>query len=348
MKKSYNGSLSVWNIEEKDFPRNGKLVNKIKFLLNYGILAPSGHNSQPWKFIVEGRELIIVPDFERRRRTVDPEDRELFISLGCAVKNIEVAAKYFGMIFEKKYEINEALGRARIIFKFKEGVVSSTCKNEFEAILERRTYRGDFKLKKIEKKDVDKLLRISTKKQLIELWPINNRIIKSKLAELVYRSNKIWYRSKKLVEELEAWLADDAYGLQGGIPTGMLNMYKVAVNLKILFTDDSKSDDQKAVVEMQKMLKAPLALVILSKTDSIENWIESGEMYEELALKAKTMDLDVGFFNATIELKKQRDKLAKIIETMKKPQLLIRVGRAKQIVEHTTRRGVGEVIISNH
>ena len=93
-------SLAVWNIKPERFPKKGTWKNKLKFLVRYGILAPSGHNSQPWKFMIRENKLTILPDFERKRRAIDPEDRELFISLGAAAKNIEVAADYFGLIYE--------------------------------------------------------------------------------------------------------------------------------------------------------------------------------------------------------------------------------------------------------
>ena len=45
-------SLAVWNIKPERFPKKGTWKNKLKFLVRYGILAPSGHNSQPWKFMI--------------------------------------------------------------------------------------------------------------------------------------------------------------------------------------------------------------------------------------------------------------------------------------------------------
>jgi len=99
-----SASLAVWNVNENDFPKNGEMDKKLKFLIRYAILAPSGHNSQPWRFLINNSSIEIWPEYERRRSAVDPDDRELYISLGCATKNLEVAANYFGMMFEKKYQ----------------------------------------------------------------------------------------------------------------------------------------------------------------------------------------------------------------------------------------------------
>jgi nitroreductase len=41
-----------WKVTEGDFPRSGDVEEKLRFLLNYAVLAPSVHNTQPWLFRV--------------------------------------------------------------------------------------------------------------------------------------------------------------------------------------------------------------------------------------------------------------------------------------------------------
>lgn len=65
-------------------------------LVHYAIMAPSGHNTQPWKFRIQENTISIFPDFSRRLPVVDPLDRELYISLGCALENLIVAAGHEG------------------------------------------------------------------------------------------------------------------------------------------------------------------------------------------------------------------------------------------------------------
>jgi hypothetical protein len=49
--------LDVWNLKEEDYPVDGKPEERLKFLLRYAILAPSGPNSQPWKLRLEGETI---------------------------------------------------------------------------------------------------------------------------------------------------------------------------------------------------------------------------------------------------------------------------------------------------
>jgi nitroreductase len=73
-------------------------MNKnIEQLIHYATLAPSGHNTQPWTFSVENNVIRIFPDFGRRLPVVDPDDHALYISLGCALENLIIAAKCNGL-----------------------------------------------------------------------------------------------------------------------------------------------------------------------------------------------------------------------------------------------------------
>ena len=66
-------------------------------ILWYASLAPSGHNSQPWFVKVAGKgEWIIGGDPRRRLPAVDPDNRELLLSIGAFAENLSVAASAAG------------------------------------------------------------------------------------------------------------------------------------------------------------------------------------------------------------------------------------------------------------
>jgi hypothetical protein len=61
--------------------------------VRYATLAPSGHNTQPWRFSVNEYSIRIFPDFTRSLAVVDLDNRELYIRLCCALENLVIAAK---------------------------------------------------------------------------------------------------------------------------------------------------------------------------------------------------------------------------------------------------------------
>ena len=117
-------------------------IELAKLLISFAILAPSGHNSQPWQFQVSDNEIIITPDYSKRLDVVDGNDRELFISLGCAVENLMTAARHYG--YDSNYDFNGG----KIVVTFSK---QDVCNDDplFDAIKMRHTHRGNFTGEKI-------------------------------------------------------------------------------------------------------------------------------------------------------------------------------------------------------
>ena len=65
-------------------------------LIRYATLAPSGHNAQPWKFAAKETRSELSRIMPGVCPVVDPQDRELWISLGCALENLIIAADAAG------------------------------------------------------------------------------------------------------------------------------------------------------------------------------------------------------------------------------------------------------------
>jgi hypothetical protein len=90
-------------IEESDYPSDGSLAERMQFMLHYAILAPSVLNTQPWRFAIHGDRIDVHADLERWLKVADPEQRDLHISLGCAIENLLLAAEHFGFRHEVRY-----------------------------------------------------------------------------------------------------------------------------------------------------------------------------------------------------------------------------------------------------
>jgi hypothetical protein len=72
--------------------------------VRYATLAANSHNTQPWRFTIEQRRIVIAPDFSRRCPVVDPDDHHLYVSLGCAAENLVHAAAAIGLKASPAFE----------------------------------------------------------------------------------------------------------------------------------------------------------------------------------------------------------------------------------------------------
>ena len=52
------------------------------------ILAPSVHNTQPWRFVLDAGGLEIHADLTRQLRILDPTRRQMYVSIGCALLSL--------------------------------------------------------------------------------------------------------------------------------------------------------------------------------------------------------------------------------------------------------------------
>jgi len=81
--------------DEASYPATGPL-DQLRFLVGYAILAPSSHNTQPWRFVVAADRIELWFDPSRSLPAIDPEQRQLFMSCGAALMNLRLAIRRFG------------------------------------------------------------------------------------------------------------------------------------------------------------------------------------------------------------------------------------------------------------
>jgi len=66
-------------------------------VLRCAIRAPSPRNSQPWKVALRGSGRIVLSiDHSRAARALDPLGRQVFISCGAFIENLDISAREFG------------------------------------------------------------------------------------------------------------------------------------------------------------------------------------------------------------------------------------------------------------
>ena len=91
-------------------------------ILHNASLAPSGHNSQPWRVrICKHNEWVIEADPARRLPCVDPDNRELLLSLGAFLENLLITAATFGLHAEIDIMAKNCYDREIVRLVFQEG-----------------------------------------------------------------------------------------------------------------------------------------------------------------------------------------------------------------------------------
>jgi hypothetical protein len=323
-----------------------KQKNQIKKLLKYVILAPSGYNTQPWKFKLDDNSLEIIPDYTRTRISTDPEYREFFMSLGTAAFNLEVAAKHFGMAYQKSYRIDEKAEKYSIFFEFDGQKTNQSKSPLFAAIPTRHTNRFPYLDEKLSKTLVSEL-RSLPRPDSVEFNLITRPGDITSFSKLINNSFQLWSRQQSLVEELENWLRDDLEFSPDGLPTGVINLYKLAINFKYFLHPSDPQAKTLSLKSQNLAKKAPALAVISTKKDTVADWFQAGEFFELVALTLASHKIATDFFNYPLILKKTRQETATLINNSSiQPQLLFRLGKPTVAPPRTSRYPLSQLLTS--
>jgi hypothetical protein len=172
----------------------------LKAIVRHATLAANGHNTQPWRFRLLGSVIHILPDFRRRTPIVDPDDHHLYVSLGCAVENLALAAAASGRFGEPRFQPEDD---GAVIFDFAPGASapSPLC----DAIPKRQSTRAPYDGRAVAPSDLARL-EDAAKIAGVEMVLITDRGQIRQLRDLVIAGNSVQMADRRFVAELKQWV----------------------------------------------------------------------------------------------------------------------------------------------
>lgn len=345
--KEQHPTLDAWEVSESDFQKNRELDDQVYFLLKYAILAPSGHNTQPWLFKITKNHLIeLYADRSRALPVVDPDDRELTISCGAALYHLRLAANHFGIADDVELlpDKNNLDLLAKIALK-KDASVQKQAEHDtplFAAITKRRSNRLPFEGKKLPDELVA-TLRGNASAHNAWLDVIDDELKKNTMADLISQGDKIQLSDKRFRRELAAWVHPNRSKSRDGMPGyahGIPDLMSYVGPVLIRTFDLGKGQ---AAKDMQLATGSPILAVLGTDSDGPLSWIHTGQALARILLQARSVDVWASFMNQPIEVPELRQKLREALgRTTGFPQLLMRMGYGRD-VKATPRRDVSEV-----
>ena len=313
---------------------------KLRELVRYATLAANGHNTQPWKFSTEENAIDIYPDYSRRLAVVDPQDRELWISLGCALENLLVAARATGYAAEVIYPDTEDVIQVSLL--------ADTPQDDalFNAIPVRQTTRSEYNGQPVESGKLDQLLNLPQEPGIM-LHFVTSPDERETMLEYVNEGNRHQYADKAFLDELIAWLRfnrKEAFGSLDGLYTLSSGNPEIPRLIGQAFVAGT-NPQQQADIDARKLRSSPHALVITSAAEDKSSWVRTGQVYERLALTMTALGVQSAFLNQPIEvagLRAQFQSALGLGESL--PQLLVRFGYGDTLPK-SLRRPIENVLV---
>ena len=336
---------SPWTISETDYPRDADLTEQLRFCLNYAILAPSSHNTQPWRFVIGDGCVDVHADYSRSLEVIDPDRRTLMISCGAAVFFLQVALHRFGHRADIRWLPlgidNTLLARIRVEDKHQPNIGDTTL---IRAIPERRTNRQAFETKLPPSSLLD-TLEAAAEEYNSWLHIIIDDTRKQQVAELIAEADRQQLADKAFRQELADWMRTSSDEGRDGIPGysyGIPALLDFATPGLALAVRTFDMGDSVAADHQQLALGSPVLTVLGTMDDTPRAWLEAGMALAGVLLWATADGVSASYLNQPCEIAELRTQLATTLGRPGYPQLILRLGYGPA-VEPTPRRGVEEV-----
>ncbi len=330
----------------QSFRHSETVQDQLRLMLEHAVLAPSGHNTQPWLFRLGADHLDLIADRTRGLPVVDPFDRELTISCGAALDHLVTAGRHYGnkVTVEVSPDSNDAdlLARCRIV----DAVTPDADDHaRFESISHRRTTRTTFEPRKLPGDVSERCIKLA--EQLgVELTLITDSAKRSEIADLVAEGDRIQFADPRFRRELASWVHsrrgsghDGMSGTGFGMPDILSPVGALVIRTFDLGNGVAASDKAKIAEG------SPTLAIFSTPSDNLAHWLATGQALSNVLLTLTAAGATASFLNPPVELQELRPRLKELVQCKGTPQLLMRFGYGSPAAP-TVRREVDDVLIS--
>lgn len=322
------------------------LSKELLLILEYCAMAPNGHNTQPWCVRpLSENEFILLSDEERWLPMVDPDNRELMITLGAFWENVERAAQAMGWDVKSQIIAKSPEDCEIIHFKFSPGDKGSELDLD---LMERRAVNRH----PYDEQPIDPVI-ISE----LESNPLNNFIHREGekgewLAGSLVDANIKQAMDDDKQKELSTWLrfsrSEVKEKLDGlspemlALPTLIRLYWYTFYNPNSAF---SESFRKAGVNNVRKQVDHCTGFIVLSSKDnSIPQLLQTGRELENIALLCTDQDISLHPMSQALEERPWKNELKNKLGLIYQPQMVVRLGYSSRNQKTSMRRKVEDFI----
>lgn len=320
----------------------GQLSEQVRAMAEAARLAPSVHNTQPWRLRALADGLAVHEDVDRALPVLDPRGRLRTISCGAAVLNAVVALAAAGST--PRVEILPEGPDSTLLAVVRAGPAHPPSVDDLAdaaAVPRRRTHR---RVHSPEPVDSDVLgdLERSVAREGARLTVVD-RPTRRAVARLLARAVQTQAANGELVGEIDAWIRHWGSGEEpvDGIPVGSLGTAPYPVDSLVQEQTDT------GVVraeEVEEVLDTSTLVAISTSGDRRRDWLVAGMALERLLLRATGAGLVATFADQATQDPRTRQELAEVLDVLGFPQVVLRLGHPLVDVPPTPRRPLEELL----
>lgn len=320
---------------------------RLRFLVTYAVLAPSSHNTQPWKFVLRKPDAMeLRADRSRALPVVDPNDRTLTISCGAALANLRCAAEALGEALDVSVLPEpgdpDLLATIRALGPCPPAIASARL---LRAMTARRTSRFAYAPEPVPNLLRDEAIAAAGRGGDARLHWVEAAERRHALALLVSEGDRIQMADRAFRHELAAWMRSRHGASRDGMSGAAFGMPDLLSSAAALVVRTFDMGAGQAARDQALAEGSPALAVVATPGDTPRDWLAAGEALQRALLAITAGGFTASFLNQPIEVPALRPRLAAELggPGAGMPQVLVRVGRGPKPVP-AVRRPVREVL----
>ncbi len=289
--------------------------------------APSVHNTQPWRVVLDGDSMQIHVDPSRELQVLDPRGSRAMVSCGSALFNARVAlaASGYRVSVERLPDPSCPGLVARVVIDESAGPGEAALTQLDPMIDVRQMNPRRFSDELVPSQVVDALVDAGNIEGG-EVSPIvrpDDRLATTRLTRL---ADRIENTDPAYRAELRAWTSDDS-GRWDGVPAYAVPAY-AAPYLNRRAGDDSAEGFPGADGASELSGRTECLLLVGSIDDTPLGWLRTGEALERMLLEITRRGYAASTPSQVIEVASTNERLRQELRLEMHPHALLRVGRA--------------------
>jgi nitroreductase len=319
----------------------------IRDIVAAATMAPSIHNSQPWRFVVQGNRLDLFADRSRSLVAADPSGRQLHISCGAALLNARVKASSLGFRSRVSLLADSADPDHLASLLFEPNGTPAVDETLAPAIELRHTERDVFDPRPLPDDLIETfqqavgsegawLRRVSAGEEEVVLAVLLARADEAELSDAGYRVElRRWVHADSSVDSEEVREGITAGALPATRPQGRASSLRLRD-----FTPEAGALE---ATDVPPPAEHPFVAIIGTAEDDRYSWLQAGQALGRLLLTATLAGVGASPLTQVLDLPSYRERLTLALGLLGHPQMILRLGYGHG-GGPTPRRDVNEVL----
>ncbi|MEU1423972.1 nitroreductase family protein [Kitasatospora sp. NPDC005751] len=293
-------------------------------LVSAAVAAPSIHNSQPWHFRLQPETSLLEVRAVRERAVpaADPQGRAMHVSVGAAVLNLRVAARYLGWAPEVRLlpDPGEPDLFATVRLDESSPVDLPGTDELYEAIWHRHSIRTPFTGDPVPPGVLDELVAVAGAESAVLHLPGHDET--ARLLELTAEAERRNTTDEAARTESRQWIRSGELPAVG-IPVRALGPQDRAGRLPMRDFAALRAGEHQAPATFER---EPLIAVLATRGDHPEDWLRAGLALEHVLLTATVHGVRASLLHQAMEWPNLRWEAREPHERPGHVQMLIRLG----------------------